>query len=90
MLSCPIPEMGPARVDDDLAENLAEEFIVAVTSAEEPGEDVRDEVVTEEHGRPFPRGSCVRGVRLRKPDASNPLGADREPFPPGRVARRYR
>ena len=45
----PDPGAGPAHIDDDLAENLAEEFIVAATSAEEPGEDVRDEVLPEVH-----------------------------------------
>jgi hypothetical protein len=76
----PDPGEGPARVDDDLAESLAEEFIVAVTSAEEPGEDVRDEVLPEEMGGPFlevPASDEFDG----KPDASNPLDADREPFP---------
>jgi hypothetical protein len=76
----PDPGDGPAKVDDDLAENLAEEFIVAVTSAEEPGEDVRDEVVPEEMGGPFlevPASDEFDG----KPDASNPLDAEREPFP---------
>ncbi len=59
----PDPGEGPARVDDDLAENLAEEFIVAATSAEESGEDVRDEVVPEELGGPFLEVPGVRGVR---------------------------
>jgi hypothetical protein len=76
----PDPGEGPARVDADLAENLAEEFIVAATTAEEPGEDVRDEVITEEMGGPFlevPASDEFDG----KPDASNPLDAEREPFP---------
>ncbi|HTB73897.1 MAG TPA: hypothetical protein VK762_11665 [Polyangiaceae bacterium] len=76
----PDPGEGPALVDDDLAENLAEEFIVAATSAEESGEDVRDEVVPEELGGPFlevPASDEFDG----KPDASNPLDAEREPFP---------
>jgi len=76
----PDPGEGRAWVDDDLAESLAEEFIVAVTSAEEPGEDVRDEVVPEEIGGPFlevPASEEFDG----NPDASNPLDAEREPFP---------
>jgi hypothetical protein len=44
---------GPARVVDDLAEVLAEEFVQAATSAEEVSEDVRDEFVSEEIGGPF-------------------------------------
>jgi len=76
----PDPGAGPAKVEDDLAENLAEEFLVAATTAEEPGEDVRDEIVPEEMGGPFlevPASEEFDG----KPDASNPADAEREPFP---------
>jgi hypothetical protein len=77
----PDPEDGgPSHVDDDLAETLAEEFIVAATSAEEPGEDVRDEVLTEELGGPFLEVPASEQFDS-SPDASNPLGSDREPFP---------
>lgn len=76
----PDPGEGPARVEDDLAENLAEEFIVAATTAEEPGEDVRDEIVPEELGGPFLEVSASEEFD-GQPDASNPLGAEREPFP---------
>jgi hypothetical protein len=44
---------GPTRTSDDLAEVLAEEFVVAATSAEEKTEDVRDGFVPEEIGGPF-------------------------------------
>lgn len=48
------PSQGePATTDDDLAETLAEEFLMAATSAEEMTEDVRDSFVTEELGGPF-------------------------------------
>ena len=76
----PDPREGPARSKDDLAETLAEEFIVAATSAEEPGEDVRDEVVPEELGGPFLEVSAAEEFD-RGTDASNPPGAAREPFP---------
>jgi hypothetical protein len=76
----PDPAEGPAHSDDDLAESLAEEFIVAVTSAEEPGEDVRDEVLTEELGGPFLEVPASEEFD-RATDASNPPDADREPFP---------
>ena len=76
----PDPGQGPARVDDDLAETLAEEFIVAVTSAEEPGEDVRDEVVPEELGGPFVEVPASEEFDSN-PDPSNPPDAEREPFP---------
>lgn len=71
---------GPAHVDDDLAETLAEEFLVSATSAEEAGEEVRDEVVPEELGGPFLEVPASEEFD-RAPDASNPLDADREPFP---------
>src|SRR5215471_2876472 len=50
----PDPEDGPARVSDDLAENLAEEFVQGATSGGEPvAEEQNDEVVPEELGGPF-------------------------------------
>lgn len=49
----PLEDGVPASTDDDLAEALAEEFVMAATSAEEVTEDVRDGVVTEELGGPF-------------------------------------
>jgi len=73
-------EGGPARTDDDLAETLAEEFVAAATSAEEASEDVRDEVLPEELGGPFLEVPASDEFD-RAPDASNPEGADREPFP---------
>ncbi len=76
----PDPRQGPAHSDDDLAETLAEEFIVAATSAEEPGEDVRDEVVPEELGGPFVEVPASEEFD-RAPDPSNPPDAEREPFP---------
>ncbi len=76
----PDPGEGPAHVDDDLAESLAEEFIAAATSAEEATEDVRDEVLPEEMGGPFLEVPASEEFD-RAPDASNPLDADREPFP---------
>ena len=38
---------------DQETEALAEEFVAAVTSAEDVGEDARDEFITEEVGGPF-------------------------------------
>jgi hypothetical protein len=76
----PDPSEGPARVEDDLAENLAEEFLVAATSAEEASEEVRDEVVPEELGGPFIEVPASEEFD-RAPDASNPPDAEREPFP---------
>ena len=49
----PDPGDGPALAPDDLAEEWAEEFLLAATSGEEVGEDMRDAVTTEEMSGPF-------------------------------------
>ncbi|MGH7268972.1 MAG: hypothetical protein ACREJ3_00960 [Polyangiaceae bacterium] len=76
----PDPGSGPARTDDDLAESLAEDFVVAATSAEEAGADVRDALFSEEIGGPFLEVAASDQFDLA-PDASNPVGAEKEPFP---------
>ncbi len=69
-----------SKSDDDLAEQLGEEFLETATSGEAEGEDVLDQEVPEERGGPFIITSAgtefADGV-----DASNPRGAAREPFP---------
>ncbi len=75
----PDPEQGaPARSGDDLAEELAEEFVRYATSAENPNDD--DEVVPEELGGPFVEVPASDEFD-RSPDASNPDDAEKEPFP---------
>ncbi len=49
----PDPGEGPARMKDDLAEELAEEFLTSATSAEESLTDALDRELTEEMGGPF-------------------------------------
>jgi hypothetical protein len=51
-----------ARVGDELAEVLAEDYVASATTAEEVMEDGEEEFAIE-------------------PDASNPIDANREPFP---------
>ncbi len=70
----------PARAGDPLAESLAEEFLASATSAEEIGEDDRDEVQPEELGGPFTE-TTAREEFATEPDESNPEDALREPFP---------
>lgn len=76
----PDPDGGRARAVDDLAEQLAEEFLIAATTGEHPHEHALDEEVPEESGGPFvihsARSEFGRGV-----DASNPVDASREPLP---------
>jgi hypothetical protein len=76
----PDPDGGPAHAADDLAEELAEEFLLSATSGEYVGEEVLNEEVPEESGGPFVihsgRSEFASGV-----DDSNPLDAHREALP---------
>ncbi|HLK38762.1 MAG TPA: hypothetical protein VKU41_18500 [Polyangiaceae bacterium] len=69
-----------ARASDDLAEGLAEEFVEEVTSGENDGANRQDQVVSEERGGPFVVTTAGQEY-AEGTDASNPKGADREPFP---------
>jgi hypothetical protein len=68
------------RSSDDLVEELGEEFVEEVTSAEYKAEDTLNQDVSEEVGGPFVE---TGGGTEFAPgtDASNPAGATREPFP---------
>jgi hypothetical protein len=76
----PDPRDGFSHVHDDLADVLAEEYLLAATSAEEMTEDVRDEVTDEERGGPFLEVAAGREF-AEGTDAANPEDAEREPFP---------
>src|SRR3954471_16589676 len=76
----PDPDGGPAHTNDDLAEELAEEFLKSATSGEYVGEDELDQEVPEESGGPFIISSG-RDEFARDVDASNPLDANREALP---------
>jgi hypothetical protein len=69
-----------ARTTDDLAEELAEEAVVAMTTGEDALGDDLQANVDEERGGPFVRstGGQEYGDGF---DASNPRGTKREPFP---------
>ncbi len=68
------------RSKDALVEELAEEFVQEVTSAEHEGEDVLDQEVPEDRGGPFVETTGDQEFAYGT-DASNPKGAKREPFP---------
>ena len=72
----PDPEGGPAHIPDDLAENLAEEYVDAVTG----GDGSDDGAVTEEIGGPFVFTSAADEF-AHDIDAANPPDAEREPLP---------
>jgi hypothetical protein len=71
---------GPAVVDDDLAESLAEQYLHAATSGEDMSDEVLDAQVPEEIGGPFvetsPREEFADDV-----DETNPDDATSEPLP---------
>lgn len=69
-----------AKSGDDLAEELAEEAVVAMTSGEDGLEDDLQAPVDEENGGPFVR-STAKEEFAKGTDASNPKSAKREPFP---------
>jgi hypothetical protein len=68
------------RSDDELAEQLGEAFVQAVTSGEESEEGRRDQVRTEEFGGPFVYTSGREEYALDT-DESNIAEATREPLP---------
>ncbi|HEX8953335.1 MAG TPA: hypothetical protein VF945_15880 [Polyangia bacterium] len=76
----PDPDGGPARTSDDLAENLAEEFLKSATSGEHVSEDGLDQEVPEESGGPF----VIHPARYEfalDVDDSNPIDGSREALP---------
>ncbi|MFO0695898.1 MAG: hypothetical protein U0230_20215 [Polyangiales bacterium] len=74
------PLGGPARTRDELANELAEEFLLSATSGEEMGEEMHEMEVDEEFGGPFVPSTGATEFALDE-DASNPGDATREPFP---------
>lgn len=75
----PDPEGGPARIADDLAEGLAEEFIQAATRGSDDDE-VLEGVVPEELGGPFVETSAAEEF-ANDTDDMNPPDAEPEPLP---------
>jgi hypothetical protein len=76
----PDPEGGPARIDDTLAENLAEEYLESATRGEDAVEDALDAIVPEELGGPFIETSAAVEYALDA-DGANPVDAEQEPLP---------
>lgn len=53
------PGDGPARIDDDLAESFAEDFVRAATTGQELGDESADAMLEEEFGGPFLQTSAT-------------------------------
>jgi hypothetical protein len=75
----PDPEDGPARIQDDLAENLAEDYVLAATQGPEVEEEM-DQIVPEEFGGPFVETTAAEEF-AHDIDEANPEDASREPLP---------
>ena len=71
---------GAARSDDDLSERLAEEYVAAATSGEEPDEERLDASVPEDIGGPFIETTAEEEL-ADDVDETNPADATREPVP---------
>lgn len=76
----PDPDGGPAHSNDELAQELAEDFLRSATSGEYTGEDRLNREVPEESGGPFVVHSA-RSEFARDVDASNPIDGSREALP---------
>ena len=76
----PDPGEGPARIRDDLAEVLAEDFVRSATSGEDVDDEVMEQVVPEEYGGPFVESSADEEF-AEGTDESNPVDALPEPLP---------
>jgi hypothetical protein len=69
-----------AYADDDLAEEMGEEFVMTATSGEQAAEDFRNQDVPEELGGPFVETSA-RTEFAYGSDPSNPKDAEPSAFP---------
>jgi len=76
----PDPGEGPAWAPDDLAEELAEDFLVSVTTGQEQGVEAHERFVDEEIGGPFVTTS-PRMQFGRSYDDSNRPEVESEAFP---------
>lgn len=76
----PDPGEGPAVVDEELAESMAENFVRAATSTGETDEQSRDELTEEELGGPFVQTSAAEEFAIDDAD-DLPPDSTREPLP---------
>jgi hypothetical protein len=73
-------EGGQSRTSDDLAENLAEDFVRSATTGEDAEDETAEQVVPEEYGGPFVETTADEEFGMDE-DESNPPGAMAEPLP---------
>jgi len=76
----PVAFTDEAIRDDDLAEELGEEFVHTATSGDDETQDFLDRESAEERGGPFVESTSEQELAYDT-DGSNPEDATREPFP---------
>src|SRR5690348_1134118 len=76
----PDPNGGPARSPEDVSESLAEGYVEAATSGEDPDEEALDAAVPEEIGGPFIDTTADEEL-ADSVDDLNPPDAEPEPLP---------
>lgn len=78
----PVPDdlLGPIRAEDDLAEELAESYLMTVTTAEETAQELFDASVPEDEGGPFVESDGGTEFAADT-DGSNPVDAERAALP---------
>lgn len=78
----PVPDdlVGPVRSEDDLAEELGENFVLSATMAEEAAAEEFDASVPEDEGGPFVESDGGTEYAADT-DPSNPEDAERAPLP---------
>lgn len=74
-LALPEPLLAP---DDDLGEELAEEYLISATSGEQAAEDIRNQETPEENGGPFIETTSAQEIDY---EDDEPEDSEAEPFP---------
>ncbi len=74
-LAPPEPLLAP---NDDLGEELAEEYLISATSGEQAAEDIRNQETPEERGGPFVETTSAQEIDY---EDDEPEDSEAEPFP---------
>src|SRR5262249_31868177 len=76
------PDLAPLEPllapDDDLGEELAEEYLISATSGENAAEEFRDQETPEERGGPFVETTAAQEIDY---EDDEPEDSEAEPFP---------
>lgn|GEM_PF-3633369 len=76
------PDLAPLEPllapDDDLGEELAEEYLIGATSGEPAAEDIRNQETPEDRGGPFIETTSAQEIDY---EDDEPEDSEAEPFP---------